>query len=108
EHCPITARLWTGIIGHALFPLAANVVINSGVVALTPAGRVGIASGLVASGMYLGFALGPALVGSGIDLTGDYTPGWAALAVCYLACIIVGMVLVRLRRSPDQSCPARA
>ena len=103
EHWHVTALLWTGITGHALFPLAANVVINSGVVALTPAGRVGIASGLVASGMYLGFALGPVLVGSGIDLTGDYTPGWSALAVCYLACIIVGMVLVRLRRSTDQS-----
>src|SRR5699024_7423642 len=47
EHWHITALLWTGITGHALFPLAANVVINSGVVALTPAGRVGIASGLV-------------------------------------------------------------
>src|SRR5699024_12706792 len=102
-HTQASSLLWAGTSGHALFPLAATVVINSAVVALTPAGRVGFASGLVASGMYLGFALGPVLVGTGIDLTGDYTPGWSALAVCYLACIIVGMVLVRLRRPTDQS-----
>ncbi|WP_029090297.1 MFS transporter [Brevibacterium album] len=98
EHTHLEALMWVGVALHAFFPLAANVVINSGVVAAAPPGRIGVASGLVAAGMNLGFAAGPAVVGLGIDLTGAYTPGWIALAVVYLLCFGVAVVLGRVDR----------
>ncbi|RRJ88304.1 MFS transporter [Gulosibacter macacae] len=88
--------LWLAVPLHAALPLAANVVINSGIVAAVPPARVGVASGLVATGMYLGFALGPLIVGSLVDLTGAYTAGWAVLAGTYLGCTIIAIVLYRV------------
>lgn len=90
--------LWLGILVHAVFPTAANVVINSGTVATAPAARVGVASGLVATGMYLGFGVGPLVVGQLVDLTGNFSAGWGALVVAYAACCACVVALRRVQR----------
>lgn len=89
--------MWAGVALHAALPLAANVVINSGIVAVVPQDRVGVASGLVATGMYLGFASGPAVVGQLVDLTGAFTAGWVGVAVTYVLCFGVGLILLRVQ-----------
>lgn len=96
EQLGSSALLWLAVPFHAALPLAANVVINSGLVASVPVERIGLASGLVATGMYLGFALGPLVVGGLVDATGGYTPGWLAMAGTYLACGGVAVALGRL------------
>lgn len=93
------ALLWAGVVFHAALPLAANVVINSALVRATPSGRIGVASGLVASGMYLGFAVGPLLIGQGVDRWGSYLPGWGVVAASYALCFAVAVVLHRRRRT---------
>lgn len=98
--------LWLAVPFHAVLPLAANVVINSGIVANAPPGRVGLASGLVATGMYLGFALGPLVVGGLVDATGGYTAAWLVLAGTYVACAAVALVL--MRALPERDAPAAA
>ncbi|WP_369060870.1 MFS transporter [Kocuria rhizophila] len=89
--------MWLGVAFHAALPLAANVVINSGIVAAVPKERIGVASGLVATGMYLGFALGPVVVGQLVDLTGAFTAGWAAVAGAYVLCFVAALVLGRVQ-----------
>lgn len=90
--------MWVGILFHAALPLAANVIINSGTVAAAPAAKVGAASGLVATGMYLGFGAGPLIVGQLVDLTGSFTAGWIAVGVTYVASVVVAIILSRLHK----------
>lgn len=99
ERTQVDAFMWIGVIFHAILPLAANVVINSGIVDAAPRGRIGVASGLVAAGMYLGFSLGPAIVGTIVDLTGTFTMGWVAVGVTYIGCFLVALALTRVQRS---------
>ncbi|SJM60094.1 MFS transporter [Gulosibacter sp. 10] len=98
ERTQLDALMWVGVAFHAVLPLAANVVINSGIVAAAPEGRVGIASGLVSAGMYLGFALGPAVMGAVVDVTGEYAIGWGLVGATYIGCFAVALVLARLQR----------
>ncbi len=93
--------LWAGIAFHATLPLAANVIINSGTVATAPAAKVGAASGLVATGMYLGFGAGPLIVGQLVDLTGSFTAGWIAVGVTYVASVVVAIILSRLQKRSE-------
>ncbi|MDJ1372002.1 MFS transporter [Gulosibacter molinativorax] len=102
EYTQVDAFMWIGVILHAILPLAANVVINSGIVEAAPKGRIGVASGLVAAGMYLGFALGPAILGTIVETTGAFTMGWVAVAVTYLGCFIVAVILLRVQRQESR------
>lgn len=95
-HSPVL--LWVGVMLHAAFPLAANVVINSGVVAVAPSSRIGVASGMVGGGMNFGFAVGPVLVGFGLDTWTSYIPGWIVVAVTYVICFAVAAWLGRVQR----------
>jgi predicted MFS family arabinose efflux permease len=90
--------VWIGIAMHAALPLAANVVINSGIIAAAPRTRIGIASGLVSAGMYLGFASGPAIIGWLVDHTGGFLASWGAVACTYALCFVLALVLAYLQR----------
>ena len=90
--------VWVGIAMHAALPLAANVVINSGIIAAAPRARIGIASGLVSAGMYLGFASGPAIIGWLVDHTGGFLASWGAVACTYGLCFVLALVLAYLQR----------
>lgn len=94
--------LWVGVAIHAAFPLAANVVINSGLVEVTPRARIGTATGIVAGSMYLGFALGPALVGLIIDATHEFDIAWLAVDTTYVLCFVLALVLARMQRRARQ------
>lgn len=100
ERLQVSSLMWAGVALHAALPLAANVVINSGIVSFVPSRLVGLASGLVATGMYLGFAIGPAAVGRLVDATGGFTAGFLVLAATYVACFGIAWLLGRwMRRS---------
>lgn len=78
------ALLWIGITIHAGTVMAANVVVMMAVVGLVPSRQVGRASGILAVGMYIGFAAGPVSFGGLADASGSYMVGWIVLAGVYL------------------------
>lgn len=90
--------VWVGIAMHAGLPLAANVVINSGLIMSAPPSKIGIASGLVAAGMYLGFATGPAVIGWFVDHTGGFLASWGVVACTYILCFLLALVLAYLQQ----------
>lgn len=87
--------VWVGAALHGLTVLGANVVINAGLMRHVPASKIGTASGINSMGMYVGFALGPLVMGLLHDLTGTFNAGWIYVGLSYLAC---AAVVVALRR----------
>lgn len=88
------ALLWVGTAVFAATGIAANVVLMVTVIRVVPPALVGRATGALATGLYLGFAVGPVTFGRVVDTTGDYRAGWLGA----LAMLAVGGVLVLLRR----------
>jgi sugar phosphate permease len=86
------ALLWLGAALFGASAIAANVVVMLVAVRLSPYAVVGTATGIVAVGLYLGFALGPVGFGLVVDRTGSYTVGW--LAVLTVFAVAAGLVLV--------------
>ena len=91
------ALVWVGAAVHGATALAANVVVMLGVIQAAPARHVGRATGLLAVGLYLGFAAGPLAFGALADRTGGYRPGWLVLVCVYLAATLLIRAWVRLR-----------
>lgn len=89
--------LWVGVTIHAGTVMAANVVVMMAVVGLVPVSQVGRASGILAVGMYIGFAAGPVSFGALADASGTYMPGWIVLAGVYL--LAAGLILAWARQS---------
>lgn len=89
--------LWVGIAIHAATVMASNVVVMMAVVGLVPSEQVGRASGILALGMYVGFAAGPVSFGGLADITGNYAIGWGVLAGVYF--VAAGLIGVWSRRS---------
>ena len=83
----MSARRLRAVLTAAMFAVAA-----------APAAKVGAASGLVATGMYLGFGAGPLIVGQLVDLTGSFTAGWIAVGITYVASVVVAIILSRLHK----------
>ncbi|MQA97647.1 MAG: MFS transporter [Streptosporangiales bacterium] len=87
----LAARIYWGRVAdrmrrpHQLLALLA-------VVQVSELSVVGAASGVLALGQYLGFAVGPVSLGAVVDGLGTYTPGWASVAVVYAAA--TGLVLL--------------
>ncbi|MGO1183058.1 MAG: MFS transporter [Micrococcaceae bacterium] len=88
-----SALIWAGAALHGMTVLGANVVINAGLMSTIPAHRIGAASGINSMGMYLGFALGPLVMGVLHDLTGSFDSGWLLVAVSYLVCVGIALGL---------------
>lgn len=76
--------VWAGAILLGATGISANVVVMVDVLRVVGPEAVGRASGLVALGMYLGFAMGPVSVGAIVDALGSYTWAWAALVALYV------------------------
>lgn len=93
-----SAMLWIGIILHAITSPASNVVVMLALLRITPVAQLGRSSGVVALGMYIGFASGPLAVGMTIDHTGAYRLGWALVIVLYLVAAMVGLLAFRSSR----------
>lgn len=92
------ALLWIGVVLHGATAIGSNVIVMVGVLHRVPATQAAVASATVGLGMYLGFALGPLLLGSLLSLVGGFALGWCLMAVTYLCS---GAAAARLRPSPD-------
>ncbi|GAB4099457.1 hypothetical protein GCM10028789_16210 [Sinomonas halotolerans] len=89
------ALVWAGVALHGATVLGANVITNAAVLVVVPSERIGAASGVLAMGMYAGFALGPMLMGVLADATGAFDAGWLAVGAGYLVCAALALWLRR-------------
>lgn len=87
--------LWSGVVLHGAMALAINVVLMVAVLRDASAQNVGASSGIVALGMYLGFALGPLAMGLVLESKQGFLAGWAGAAATYLACVLLVTVTAR-------------
>lgn len=92
------ALVWVGVVVHALTAVAANVVTMMAVVRRVDLPQLGRASGVLALGLYLGFAIGPVAFGALADLTGTYALGWNVLLGVYLSATVLTVLWTRQER----------
>lgn len=86
-----TNLIWVGTLLMGATGVAANVVVMVTVIHSVPSHAVGRATGLVATGMYLGFAVGPVSVGAIVDGTGSYSVAWAAIVGVYALALMAAL-----------------
>jgi predicted MFS family arabinose efflux permease len=89
------ALIWIGVALHGATVLGANVITNAATLVVVPADRIGVASGVLAAGMYTGFSLGPLIMGILADATGSYDAGWLTVGAGYLVCAGLALWLRR-------------
>ncbi|MGH3312303.1 MAG: MFS transporter [Streptomyces sp.] len=104
-HAPVL--VWVGAALFGAGGLASNVVLMLALMRATPLRGVGTASGILAVGLYLGFALGPLGYGLVVDHTGSYGIGWLTVVgvnVAAAALAVVGGPFLRRsgRRDPPE------
>ncbi|NMR32237.1 MFS transporter [Arthrobacter sp. SF27] len=87
--------LWSGVVLHGAMALAINVVLMVAVLRDASGQNVGASSGIVALGMYLGFALGPLAMGLVLESKQGFLAGWAGAAATYLVCVLLVTVTAR-------------
>lgn len=90
--------LWLGVVLHGATALGGNVVVMSALLHAVPTSRVGTASGIVAVGLYSGFALGPLVMGYLLEHSTGFLSGWIFVAVSYMPCILLSLALRGGRR----------
>lgn len=86
------ALMWAGAVVFGASGLAANVVVMLALVRVSPFQVIGTASGMLAVGLYLGFALGPLSFGLVVDGVGSYTDGWLAVVATYAVAAALALV----------------
>lgn len=89
--------LWSGVVLHGATVLGVNVVVMAAVLREVAPERVGAASGVVSLGMYAGFAAGPLAMGLLLQYSGGFLAGWIFVAGGYLLCVVLALVLHRMR-----------
>lgn len=97
EAAQTATLLWLGATIFGATGIAANVVLMVAVLQGSPAHLIGKVSGLLATGLYLGFALGPISFGALVDATQSYGIGWVTISAAYAAAPI--LVLAGRRRT---------
>lgn len=95
--------VWLGVTAHALSAVAANVVTMMSVVRLVDLPQLGRASGVLALGLYLGFAAGPVAFGALADATGTFGIGWLSLIGVYLVAATMTLLWSRQERREGAS-----
>ncbi|WP_395105414.1 MFS transporter [Actinomadura sp. SCN-SB] len=91
----LAGTAWTMWLAAVLFGasgIATNVVVMLAVVQVSELSVVGAASGVLAFGQYLGFAVGPVSLGAAVDGLGTYTSGWASVAAVYAAAAALALL----------------
>ncbi|HEX5997258.1 MAG TPA: hypothetical protein VFY84_19130, partial [Jiangellales bacterium] len=86
------ALMWAGAVAFGASGIAANVVVMLALVRFTARQAVGTASGIVAVGLYLGFAVGPLIFGLVVDRVGSYTDAWLVVVTAYV--VAAGVALL--------------
>ncbi len=79
-----TWLLWCAVVLFGLTGVAANVVVMVAVVGFAPVHELGRASGVLATGLFVGFACGPASFGVIADATDSYSVAWGTVVVLYV------------------------
>lgn len=90
--------VWVAVVLHGVSVLGANVVVNASVISVVGKARLGLATGVTATGMYAGFALGPIIAGALVDATGGFAGGWIAIGIGYVLCLGVSIAVLRVTR----------
>lgn len=94
------ALLWAGTVIHGATALGVSVVTMGVVVRYVARAKVGRASGIVAVGMYFGFAAGPTIMGIFVDGAPNFEHAWIAMMVAYLLCaLLVGLFALQRRNN---------
>lgn len=88
--------LWLGVVGFGLTGWSANAVIMVAVIRNSAPGTTGQNSGVVGTGLYVGFMLGPLFFGSIVDQTNSYAVGWL---VASIICLVGGLVAIGWHRA---------
>ncbi len=95
--------VWIAVVMHGASAVAANAVLMLAAVATSDPAVVGAATGLVATGQFTGFAVGPIAFGALVDGAGVYGLGWLAVGVVYLlAAVVMAVAAWRVRHRPDR------
>lgn len=81
--------LWCGVLFHGTLGLAIVVVLMASVMRDVSVNNVGSSSGVVALGMYLGFALGPLVMGIILGSRSGFFWGWLFVTAAYLTCVLL-------------------
>lgn len=89
----VTPLLWVGAALFGASGIAANVVLMVNVIRAVPVSVVGRATGVLALGLYMGFALGPISFGALVDATDSFGVGWAAATGAYLLSVCVALAM---------------
>lgn len=90
--------VWAGAVIVGCTGSAANVVAMVATVSHAPAHLIGRASGVVATGLFVGFALGPNLFGRLLDATGTFQASWFAVLMTYICATALALVMIRFGR----------
>ncbi|CAL9636335.1 hypothetical protein SUDANB21_06235 [Streptomyces sp. enrichment culture] len=102
------ALVWAGAAVFGASGIAANVVIMLALVRTTPLNVVGSASGVLAVGLYLGFALGPVCFGLVADAAGSYGPAWSGVLAANVVAAGVAFAGRRVHRAERRTPAAGA
>ena len=89
------ALFWLGVIVHGSTAIAMPVVVIVVLVRVVDQAKVGKASGIIATGQFAGFSVGPLALGAVADSTGSYLIGWFSLATLYCVVCIVSVIKFR-------------
>ena len=89
------ALFWVAVTIHGAAAISATVVTAVVLVHSVAQSMVGRASGLLATGQFAGFALGPIVFGVLVDAENSYLLGWLCSALMYLAAGAMAAVWLR-------------
>jgi MFS family permease len=88
--------LWVAVALHGISALGVSVVLMALLMRVIPAASMASASGVVTAGMFFGFALGPVSMGLLVGLPGGFRLGWIGVALVYLLCVALALVLIKV------------
>lgn len=94
--------LWVAAVAFGSSALAANAIVMVAVLRTAEEHEIGQATGVVSVGMYVGFAIGPALFGALVQTTGTYAAGWSMVMVLCLVAAVVATRLPSLGAGPGR------
>lgn len=97
SHSPLL--MWIAVGLHGSSSLGVSVVLMSGLLRIAPAAKMGSATGLVTGFQYVGYMIGPALMGWLLSTPSGFIAGWLAVIAIFLCCVGLGLSLLAVFES---------
>jgi cyanate permease len=85
---------------HGASAVASNAIVMLAVVTTTDREVVGASTGLVTTGQFSGFAVGPVAFGGLVDATSSYAMSWSAVGGVYLLTALVQAIAAKRSTAP--------